>query len=83
MSELDEFDEDDSTGTVFRDVILLALIGFVAIVIMLLPHIKPTQKDDQEHRAPGIMIVEMRWPTVMSYNVDHSVKGPDEHPVVF
>jgi len=29
------------------------------------------------------MIVEMHWPTVMSYNVDHSVKGPDEHPVVF
>ena len=36
MYGLDEFDEDDSTGTVFRDVILLALIGFVAIVIMLL-----------------------------------------------
>jgi len=44
VSELDEFDEDDSTGTVFRDVILLALIGFVAIVIMLLPHIKPRKK---------------------------------------
>ncbi len=83
MSGLDEFDEDDSTGTVFRDVILLALIGFVAIVIMLLPHIKPTQKDDQEHRAPGNMIVEMHWPTDMPYDVDLWVKGPDEHPVGF
>ncbi len=83
MYGLDEFDEDDSTGTVFRDVILLALIGFVAIVIMLLPHIKPTQKDDQEHRAPGNMIVEMHWPTEMPYDVDLWVKGPDEHPVGF
>ena len=56
---LDEFDEDDSTGTVFRDAILLALIGFVAIVIMLLPHIKPTQEDDEDHRAPGNLIVQM------------------------
>jgi len=83
VSGLDEFDEDDSTGTVFRDVILLALIGFVAIVIMLLPHIKPTQKDDQEHRAPGNMIVEMHWPTDMPYDVDLWVKGPGEHPVGF
>ena len=56
---LDEFDEDDSTGTVFRDAILLALIGFVAIVIMLLPHIKPTQEDDEDHRVPGNLIVQM------------------------
>ena len=34
MYELDEFDEDDSTGTVFWDVILLALIGFVAIAAL-------------------------------------------------
>jgi len=80
---LDEFDEDDSTGTVFRDVILLALIGFVAIVIMLLPHIKPTQEDDEDHRAPGNLIVEMHWPTEMPYDVDLWVKAPDAHPVGF
>ena len=57
--KLDEFDEDDPTGTVFRNAILLALIGFVAIVIMLLPHIKPTQEDDEDHRAPGNLIVQM------------------------
>lgn len=83
MSEFDEFDEDDSTGTVFRDVILLALIGFVAMVIMLLPHIKPTQQKDQEHKAPGNMIVEVHWPTEMPYDVDLWVKAPEEHPVGF
>ena len=35
MTPLDEFD-DDTTDTVFRDVILLTLVGFVAMVIMLL-----------------------------------------------
>ena len=83
MYELDEFDEDDSTGTVFWDVILLALIGFVAIVIILPPQIKPTQKDDQGHRAPGNMIVEKHWPKDMSYDVDLWVKSPDKHPVGF
>ena len=83
MYELDEFDEDDSTGTVFWDVILLALIGLVAIVIILLPHIKPTQKADQGNRAPGNMIVEKHWPKDMYYNVDLWVKSPDKHPVGF
>ena len=36
MTPFDEFD-DGTTDTVFRDVILLTLVGFVAMVIMLLP----------------------------------------------
>ncbi|MEC8135090.1 MAG: hypothetical protein VX107_02910 [Pseudomonadota bacterium] len=81
--ELYEFDEDVSTGTVFRDVILLALIGFVASVNMLLPHIKPTQEDGEDHRAPGNLIVHMHGPTEMPYDVDLWVKAPDSHPVRF
>lgn len=83
MSEFDEFEEDESTGTVFRDVIMLALVGFVAMVIMLLPHIRPTQKQDQEVSAPGNMIVEIHWPNDMPYDVDLWVKAPGEHPVGF
>ncbi len=44
METLDDHDVD-TTGTVFRDVILLALIGFVAMVIMLLPHLNPKAKE--------------------------------------
>ena len=36
MQELDYL-EEDAWGTVFRDVVLLALVGFVAMVILLLP----------------------------------------------
>ena len=40
--------EEEGWGTVFRDVILLALIGFVAMVIMLLPHVQPVTKKTEE-----------------------------------
>lgn len=83
MDQLDYFDEDDSTGTVFRDVILLALIGFVAMVILLLPHISPKQKETEDHRAPGNVIVEMHWPSDMPYDVDLWVMAPDDVPVGF
>ncbi|MBT5300297.1 MAG: hypothetical protein HOL41_18365 [Rhodospirillaceae bacterium] len=82
MDELDQF-HDDSTGTIFRDVILLALIGFVAMVIMLLPHISPKKKETEDHKAPGNVIVEMHWPTEMPYDVDLWVKAPNEVPVGF
>lgn len=82
---VDGFDEleEDSFDTVFRDVILLALIGFVAMVIMLLPHIKRTTEEAQDHKAPGNVIVEMHWPTDMPYDVDLWVKAPNEAPVGF
>ena len=45
MNELEDF-EDLGSDTVFRDVILLALIGFVAMVVMLLPHINEAEVVD-------------------------------------
>ncbi len=82
MHELDYLDED-AWGTVFRDVILLALIGFVAMVILLLPHIAPPKEETEEHRAPGNVIVEMHWPNSMAVDVDLWVKAPREVPVGF
>lgn len=82
MHQLDELDEE-SWGTVFRDVILLALIGFVAMVILLLPHIKPTEVETQDHKAPGNVIVELHWPSTMPYDIDLWVKAPRQAPVGF
>lgn len=83
MITLDDFDEESTSGTVFRDVILLALIGFVAMVIMLLPHLHKSQQEAQQHMAPGNVIVEMHWPNDMSVDVDLWVKGPGSGPVGF
>lgn len=74
---------DDSTGTVFRDVILLALIGFVAMVVMLLPHVKEAEEEPQDHRAPGNVIVEMHWPQDLPHDVDLWVRAPGDVPVGF
>jgi hypothetical protein len=83
MEELDTFDDEDTAGTVFRDVILLALIGFVAMVVMLLPHLQPPQELREEAKAPGNVMVEMHWPNDMPYDVDLWVKAPNELPVGF
>jgi hypothetical protein len=83
MPEPDLFGEDDDgSATVFRDVIMLALAGFVAIVILLLPHLNPKAKASKEDATPpGNVIVEMRWPDDMDTDVDLWVEAPGDRPV--
>ena len=74
--------EEDETGTVFRDVIMLALAGFVAMVILLLPHINPPGRAAQENtQPPGNVIVEVRWPDELDSDVDLWVEAPGDIPV--
>ncbi len=82
MWESNEFD-DDTTGTVFRDVLMLALIGFVAMVIVILPHISESKQRDDEHRSPGNIVVEIHWPDDLPVDVDLWVQGPSDVPVGF
>lgn len=75
-------DYEDSNSTVFRDVIMLALFGFVVIVFLLLPYVNPiAKKSDQETKAPGNLIVEMIWPDESSDDIDLWVKAPGDDPV--
>jgi len=80
MHGIDLFDED-SSGTVFRDVIMLALLGFVAIVLLLLPHLNPPAKADESVLAPGNVIVEAHWPQQLDADVDLWVEAPGDRPV--
>lgn len=81
MGGLDLFGEDDS-GTVFRDTIMLALAGFVSIVILLLPFINPEAKQAVgETKAPGNVIVEIQWPDGLDADVDLWVQAPGDVPV--
>lgn len=81
MGGLEPFDEDD-TGTVFRDVILLALAGFVAIVVMILPHLNPPDaRTADAMEPPGNVVVEVRWPDGMDTDVDLWVQAPVDIPV--
>jgi hypothetical protein len=81
MHGLDTF-EDDAGGTVFRDVVMLALVGFVALVIMLLPHLNPPgAKTADDTTPPGNVIVEVRWPDEIDADVDLWVQAPGDMPV--
>jgi hypothetical protein len=80
MQGLEHLEEDDS-DTVFRDVIFLALAGFVAIVLLLLPHLNPPAKAEEEARSPGNVIVEIRWPDEINADVDLWVEAPGDVPV--
>ena len=76
-------DEDDDSGTVFRDVITLALCGFVAIVVLLLPHLNPPAQASAVEgiSAPGNVIVEVKWPDGRDADVDLWVQAPGDVPV--
>ena len=65
----------------FRDVIMLALCGFVAIVL-LLPHLNPpTTAATESITPPGNVIIEARWPDEMDTDVDLWVEAPGDSPV--
>ncbi|MGI9436500.1 MAG: hypothetical protein ACR2Q4_17020 [Geminicoccaceae bacterium] len=81
MYSLDQFDDDEG-GTVFRDVIMLALAGFVAMVVLLLPHLNPIGKAEEDNSAPpGNVIVEVTWPEAVDADIDLWVEAPGDRPV--
>ena len=80
MPELDFFD-DDSGSTVYRDVIFLALAGFVAMVLLLLPHLNPPATADEGTPAPGNVIIEISWANQTDADVDLWVEAPGDVPV--
>ncbi|MFQ5761097.1 MAG: hypothetical protein ACE5HM_09000 [Acidiferrobacterales bacterium] len=82
MWESNQFD-DAPAATVFRDILMLALIGFVLIVIMLLPHLSKTEQETEEHKAPGNVVIEIHWPNDLPVDVDLWVQAPDDVPVGF
>lgn len=73
--------DDNDDGTVFRDIILLALLGFVTIVILLLPHLNPPTKVTEATPAPGNIVVELHWPSELDTDVDLWVQAPGDAPV--
>ena len=74
--------EGDDTGTVFRDTIMLALAGFVALVILMLPYLNPKQTKSAENvEPPGNVIIEARWPDDLDSDVDLWVQAPGDIPV--
>lgn len=86
MSKHFSFDaeEQDDSDIVFRDVITLALLGFVSLVVIMLPLVNPPKQKQEESRAvsaPGNVIVEARWDDRIDADVDLWVQAPGDVPV--
>lgn len=64
------------TGTVFRDFSMLMVLGFVAMVVWILPHVNPPA-DSSEAEPPGNLIVAITWPEGDA-DIDLWVTGPGE-----
>jgi len=74
--------DDDAAATVFRDVVLLALAGFVAIVLLLLPHINPPgTAAESADEPPGNVIVELFWDNDRDVDLDLWVAAPNDQAV--
>ena len=76
-----DFDEDISSSTVFRDVILLALTGFMSMVVLLLPFVNPPTEEEDSSYPPGNVIVELFWDNDRDVDIDLWVKAPEDIPV--
>lgn len=78
----DPWNGGDEAGTVFRDVILLALAGFVFMTVMMLPHLNPPgNKTNAAIEPPGNVIIEARWDDKLRTDVDLWVQAPGDVPV--
>ena len=70
-------DTDEASGTVFRDVLTLALLGFLAVIVILLPFVNPKgRKAESMAPPPGNVIVEITWPAEMNADIDLWVQAP-------
>lgn len=65
-----------NSGVLFRDALFLMLMGFVALVIFMLPHLNPPAADANAE-PPGNLIVHITWPEGNT-DVDLWVDGPGE-----
>jgi hypothetical protein len=82
MHGFDEFEHDDA-GVVFRDLITLALCGFIACVVLMLPHINAARaaRTADGGKTPGNVVIEASWPPELDTDVDLWVQGPGDVPV--
>jgi hypothetical protein len=72
---------DDTTDVVWRDLILLALLGMTACVVLMLAWIAEGKKATSEVTSPGAVMVEAVWPEGNPSDVDLWVQAPGDTPV--
>lgn len=75
-------DSIDESSIIFRDVVTLALVGIVALVIILLSHINPPgEQASADVVPPGNVIIEISWASELDDDIDLWVQAPGDVPV--
>ncbi len=74
-------DLSNENDVVFRDVILLALTGFISMVILLIPFVNPPTEEESSSTPPGNVIIELFWDDKRDVDIDLWVQAPDDIPV--
>lgn len=75
-----DVEREDASGTVFRDAILLSLLGLMLVIVILLQYFNPpTQESTSE--PPGNVIVELEWPNELDTDIDLWVQAPKDRSV--
>ena len=77
--DLEQKSEEGSV--IFRDVILLALTGFIFMVVLLLPFVNPPTENENNTDPPGNVIIELFWDNNRDVDIDLWVKAPEDIPV--
>ena len=62
--------------TTFRDLLMIMLLGFVFMIIAMVPHLNPPATED-DAEPPGNVIAHITWPEGNT-DVDMWVTGPGE-----
>ena len=78
---MDNLNNSNESDIVFRDVILLALTGFISMVILLLPFVNPPTEEENSSTPPGNVIIELFWDDKRDVDIDLWVQAPDDIPV--
>ena len=75
----DLFNNEADENTIFRDVVLLALITFAAMLIIVIPFLAdPTENEDEDVASPGNVIAEIIWDPGLNDDIDLWLIGPGE-----
>ena len=77
----EELLNNDQADTIFRDITLLALSGFISIVILLLPWLNFQIKDIEIKEPVGSVIFELFWSEKIDADLDLWVRGPNDAAV--
>lgn len=76
-------EEEDDSGTIFRDLLLMIVCGVVTVIVILFAHVNPKQLNENTNSSspPGNVLVEISWPSEDDTDVDLWVQAPGDVPV--